>query len=48
MYFLLFKEIMSSQKFLNKGEVYDPLLPWLGEGLLTAQGDIGLIIHSDI
>nr|CAH0104471.1 unnamed protein product [Daphnia galeata] len=33
----LMEEIMSSQKFLNKGEVYNPLLPWLGEGLLTAQ-----------
>uniref|UniRef100_A0A0N8BX03 Cytochrome p450 n=1 Tax=Daphnia magna TaxID=35525 RepID=A0A0N8BX03_9CRUS len=32
----LMEEIMSSQKFINKGEVYDPLLPWLGEGLLTA------------
>lgn len=31
---------MSSQKFINKGEVYDPLLPWLGEGLLTAPGDV--------
>lgn len=29
---------MSSQKFINKGETYDPLLPWLGEGLLTAGG----------
>jgi hypothetical protein len=34
---------MSSQKFINKGEVYDPLLPWLGEGLLTAKGNkVGL------
>ena len=30
---------MTSQKYINKGEVYDPLLPWLGEGLLTAGGN---------
>ena len=36
---------MSSQKFLNKGEVYNPLLPWLGEGLLTAQGNIYWFNH---
>lgn len=29
---------MSSQIFINKGHTYDPLLPWLGEGLLTAAG----------
>lgn len=29
---------MASQKFINKGSVYDPLMPWLGEGLLNASG----------
>ncbi len=30
---------MSSPKLINKGEVYNPLVPWLGEGLLTASGN---------
>lgn len=37
---------MSSQIFINKGHTYDPLLPWLGEGLLTAAGIIKSFINS--
>ncbi len=34
------KEILSSQKFIDKGKDYDMLMPWLGEGLLTSAGNI--------
>ena len=33
------KEILSSQKFIDKGKDYDMLMPWLGEGLLTSAGN---------
>lgn len=36
---LLVEEILSSQKFIDKGSDYDMLMPWLGEGLLTASGN---------
>ena len=32
------QKILSSQTFINKGNFYDPLLPWLGKGLLLASG----------
>ncbi|XP_046438966.1 cytochrome P450 4C1-like isoform X6 [Daphnia pulex] len=32
------EEILSSQKFIDKGKDYDMLMPWLGEGLLTSAG----------
>lgn len=38
-FLFLLKEILSSQKFIDKGSDYDMLMPWLGEGLLTASGE---------
>ncbi|KAI9556694.1 hypothetical protein GHT06_016485 [Daphnia sinensis] len=37
---LLVEEILSSQRFIDKGSDYDMLIPWLGEGLLTASGNM--------
>ncbi|KZR99817.1 Uncharacterized protein APZ42_004176 [Daphnia magna] len=36
---MLVEEILSSQRFIDKGSDYDMLIPWLGEGLLTASGE---------
>lgn len=40
--------MLSSTKELTKSEGYAFAIPWLGTGLLTGDGKLGLIIvHSD-
>lgn len=35
----LLEKILTSNKFINKGNSYDVLMPWLGDGLLLASDD---------
>lgn len=36
--FYLFQVVMSSVSHIRKGREYEPLMPWLNEGLLTSTG----------
>lgn len=35
-----FQTILNNTKHINKSIIYDPLQPWLGNGLLTSGGNV--------